>query len=510
MTSRPRVSGDVSVSSAFYRANGTSDVRQASEVSRECRGPEPQFDRATLTFYNNESVSKRVTTIHPPLRNADQSQRATNVRPDHIREIPSREIPNYVRVPPRTQNTCNILRATLLGRALTAAENNPIQPDGLEFRYRSAQLQSTSSMARRTLSSNLELEPRTELQQLHAASPIKSESVSEPLDMRMNSPGKQSVAQPYCVNDVVTSCVKPQRRTAAVLEHASTLNDASNSRKRARSGHSPKRAKLQTSNNSLVNTMNSAPTSPAFSHPSNSYSLSPTPNCSSALPSHALSSCPPFQQTSSCSSYNLLPCSAPMVFTNINGVLVPMSTIQVIVVNNYSPLDQSTVLNNNKNNNNTAVNYAALTSTTPLGHSLPGDTVTCRLRPLAPAPPNSVSLEQSAAAQRSPLLALNQTHVPQNSSAHSRRKTYSCGHPDCDKTYFKNSHLKVHQRIHTGRSDKHLLLLLCCKLLTNFTSIFPRNTNRQSTSLLSAFIPKEEIEIAQCLPLGFLSISCMN
>lgn len=39
--------------------------------------------------------------------------------------------------------------------------------------------------------------------------------------------------------------------------------------------------------------------------------------------------------------------------------------------------------------------------------------------------------------------------APQNSCL-SQRKAYKCDYPNCSKTYYKSSHLKVHQRIHTG------------------------------------------------------------
>lgn len=126
----------------------------------------------------------------------------------------------------------------------------------------------------------------------------------------------------------------------------------------------------------------------------------------------------------------LNPCTTSMVLTNINGMLLSLPaapTIQVIVVNNYPTNDT-----------------ASSRTSRPDGS---------RLCAIAPAPPTmastaGVSVETD---QKGRLLTSN------------RHRMYKCDHANCNKTYLKNSHLKVHQRIHTGKCislNSSVLLLI--------------------------------------------------
>ena len=106
---------------------------------------------------------------------------------------------------------------------------------------------------------------------------------------------------------------------------------------------------------------------------------------------------------------------APAAFAT---TLIPMSSVpivHVIVVNNFSRPD----------------------SAAPSTHcSKVGDTKLC---PIAPA--NKLPMPQDGAGESA---------AAQKFDGYSRRRTHVCHYPDCEKTYFKSSHLKAHLRTHTG------------------------------------------------------------
>jgi len=110
----------------------------------------------------------------------------------------------------------------------------------------------------------------------------------------------------------------------------------------------------------------------------------------------------------------------PLVLTNINGNLVPISQtpiVQVIVVNNC-------------NNGHAQLNSSCCPG---LNKTVPDNSKLC---PIAPAP----------------ITIMNRTGVLESATKaeSARRRAHKCYYERCGKTYFKSSHLKAHLRTHTG------------------------------------------------------------
>ena len=97
-------------------------------------------------------------------------------------------------------------------------------------------------------------------------------------------------------------------------------------------------------------------------------------------------------------------------------IMPPAPIVQLIVVNNYLPSD---------------------TSVPSAGRSKAGESNFC---PIAPATP--LTLVPGFATER----------ASQKYDSADRRRTHVCQYVDCKRTYFKNSHLKAHLRMHTGDS----------------------------------------------------------
>ena len=60
-----------------------------------------------------------------------------------------------------------------------------------------------------------------------------------------------------------------------------------------------------------------------------------------------------------------------------------------------------------------------------------------------------------------------------------KKRTHRCNFPDCNKVYTKSSHLKAHQRTHTGTRP-----LQCAVFFEDFTVVELCNLLRQSVDLI--------------------------
>jgi len=118
--------------------------------------------------------------------------------------------------------------------------------------------------------------------------------------------------------------------------------------------------------------------------------------------------------------------SLPVVLTSVNGMLVPLSSAPATII---------------------VVNCATAST-------LPPSPSSSRLCPIAPAPPSLPKQSTSSTVASSPVcLSSTDTDAAAAttpSSPTAQRRTYTCEEPGCGKMYFKNSHLKVHRRVHTG------------------------------------------------------------
>lgn len=120
----------------------------------------------------------------------------------------------------------------------------------------------------------------------------------------------------------------------------------------------------------------------------------------------------------------------PVVLTSVGGMLVPLSSAPAAII---------------------VVNCAAATS------PLPSQSVN-RLCPIAPAPPPVTKRTAAATTMSSTVSPVSsQSGTTVSVSSATQRRMYKCEEPGCGKTYFKNSHLKVHRRVHTGMQLAH-----CC------------------------------------------------
>ena len=76
-------------------------------------------------------------------------------------------------------------------------------------------------------------------------------------------------------------------------------------------------------------------------------------------------------------------------------------------------------------------------------------------RPTIFSPKSPLNLNRNPPTIQRPVILPKMTNGPTvfqtSTSLQSREKSFGCNYGDCDKSYYKLSHLKAHYRVHTGR-----------------------------------------------------------